>query len=252
MALSEILVALLMAQALPITPMRLSPQEIATNLLYGVPEMSRADCAALDLWECHKDEPTRSNDLSERWLQLDEDPELEAILVTEAKAEWSYAAYVFDEQKPGWNLVGAFLCRSNRCDINALVSVRRLTEDSPPLVLLQRDIGGAGTATIHVDGYELVAGRLRPAFEVTQFEDVPFGDAYTTTRRVLGSQKHLVIHSVRRERGQVVGLGCEVMKWDRARHQFVIDQGARIQFCDPKSGDPLPGKAHPVGAPFLR
>ena len=65
------------------------------------------DCKALDLWECHPDDPTRVTDVSVRWVQLDDDPELEAIIVTQAKSENTYAAFVFDK-KGTWSLVGSF------------------------------------------------------------------------------------------------------------------------------------------------
>ena len=69
--------------------------------------MPIADCTALDLWECHSDYPERVSDVSLRWVQLDDDPELEAILIVEAKAEWTYVAYVFDKQE-SWKMVGSF------------------------------------------------------------------------------------------------------------------------------------------------
>lgn len=65
------------AQSLPVIPMQNNdPDQLAQNLRLKKP-LPAADCNALDLWECHSDEPTRITDISVRWVQLDEDPELE-------------------------------------------------------------------------------------------------------------------------------------------------------------------------------
>jgi len=65
-----------------------------------------------------------------RWVQLDEDPELEAILVIEARAEHTYAAYIFDKNGT-WNLVGSFFDRQWTSDGQGLIRIQKLTEDSP-------------------------------------------------------------------------------------------------------------------------
>ena len=120
--------------------MQMGPDQIMQSLRDRKPLMPAADCHALDLWECHPDEPARVADISIRWVQLDEDPELEAVLVTEAKAEFSYAAHIFDKRIQ-WNLVGSFFCRTERCDGNTLIRVQKLTEDMPPLLFRHRDLG---------------------------------------------------------------------------------------------------------------
>src|SRR5262249_54459530 len=146
-------------------PMHMGPDELARSLRTRQPPMPPTDCRALDLWECHPDEPTRPTDISLRWVQLDGDPEMEAVIVTEAKAEWAWVAYVFDHQGT-WNLVGSFFCRRCR-DGNDLIRVQKLTEDSPPLLLLNRDLGGSGSSILSTEVFQLRGGKLWPVLLVT-------------------------------------------------------------------------------------
>lgn len=96
--------------------------------------MPAPDCKTLDPGECHPDDPTRVTDISVRWVQLDDDPELEAIIVTEAKSENAHAAYIFDK-RGAWNLVGSFFAQRSR-DGQELIRVQKLTEDSPALLVV--------------------------------------------------------------------------------------------------------------------
>ena len=136
LALFLILLSKLSAQALPLVPMRMDPDQLLRSLRDKTPAMPRADCGALDLPGCQPEEPV--SDISLRWVQLDDDPELEAILITETKAARTYFAFVFDKQA-AWNMVGNFNCYRN-CDVNQLIRVQRLTGDSPSLLLLYRDL----------------------------------------------------------------------------------------------------------------
>jgi hypothetical protein len=86
------------AQSLPVVPIQSAPDQLARCLRDRNVSMPAADCKALDLWECHPDEPARVKDITVRWVQLDDDSDLEAVLLTEAKAEHTYAAYAFDKQ----------------------------------------------------------------------------------------------------------------------------------------------------------
>ena len=140
---AALLLAKLSAQPLPVVPMETDPDQIALSLRERKPLMPIADCNALDLWECHPEEPARVTDISLRWVRLDSGAELEAVLVAEAKAEMSFVAYVFDKGTT-WNLVGKFFCRQERCDPNTLIRIQKLTEDSPPLLLCYRDLAGCG------------------------------------------------------------------------------------------------------------
>src|SRR5579863_2652518 len=159
------------AQSLPVVSMQMDPDLLAVSLRERKPLMPMADCSALDLWECHPDDPTRITDVTLRWLQLDEDPELEASLITEAKDEDSYSAYIFDKQET-WNLVGSFFCRQRRCDPNTLIRVQKLTEDSPPLVLVYRDLGGSGSGILITEAFQLRGGKLWPVIQFTNLEVV--------------------------------------------------------------------------------
>lgn len=89
-----------------------------------------------------------------RCVQLDADPELEAILVTEAKAENAYAAFVFDKART-WNLAGSVFDHQGTRDGQGMMRVQKLTEDSPVLVLVTRDLGGGGSLLWVTEAFEL-------------------------------------------------------------------------------------------------
>lgn len=170
--IAVMLMAYATAQPLPVKSMSMAPDQIAQSLRTGQPAMVPSDCDALDLWECTKDERKRVTDISLRWVQLDSDSDLEAILVLATPAEMGNVAYVFDKQDT-WKLVGSFFCLSNRCNVNTLVRVQQLTDDSPPLLLCYRDLGGSGSSIQGIEGYGLRDGRLWPAFELTKYGYVP-------------------------------------------------------------------------------
>jgi len=236
------------AQALPVVPIQTAPDQLARSLRDGNVSMPAADCKALDLWECHPDEPLRAKDVTVRWVQLDDDPELEVVLVTEAKAENTYAAYAFDKQST-WNLVGSFFCK-RWCDVNSLIRVQKLTDDSPPLLLCYRDRGGSGIVTLTTEAFQLRAGKLWPAFEVTNYENVRYMSPYTKWQRVLASPNRIVIHTIREAPpGQASRNECEVWRWDATNHSFVPVAGEQIKYCDPKTGVPIAGKSFWTGLP---
>jgi hypothetical protein len=149
-----LLSATLSAQALPVVPMHTNdPDQFAQDLRNKEP-IPIGDCSALNLWECHPDDPTRIPDISIRWVQLDQDQELEAIFVVKAEDEHTYAAYVFDKRGT-WNLVGSFFDRQWTSDGQELIRVQKLTEDSPPLLLVNRDLGGSGSSIFTTEAFQL-------------------------------------------------------------------------------------------------
>ncbi len=254
MRIPSLLIALLTtelsAQSLPVVPMHMDPDQVAHSLRERIPLMPAADCSALDLWECHPDEPARVTDISLQWVQLDDDPELEAVLITEAKAEDSYAAYVFDKQGT-WNLVGSFFCRNHRCDRYSLIRVKKLTEDSPPLLLCYRDLGGSDSSIMTTEAFQLRGGKLWPAFQVTNYEDNTLAPPHAQRQEVSASANRIVLHTSREEPpGHVSKSTCEVKRWDAARHTFVPVVNVELaEYCDPNTGKPVPGKSFPAGLP---
>lgn len=236
----------LCAQSLPVVSMQMDPDHIAQSLRDRKPVMTGADCAALDLWECHSDYPDRISDLSLRWVQLDYDPELEAILVVEAKAESTYMAYVFDKQQ-SWRTVGTFSCERS-CEPNSFIRVQKLTSDSPPLVLVRRDLGGSASFLMTTSAYHLHGGSLSQALEISTDEEVSLPPSERITRRwVLPSQDRLVIHTTRQSVPARVRNSCEVYRWNPTSGVFESAPADRAQYCDPKTGTPIPGKSSPTG-----
>jgi hypothetical protein len=230
----------------------MDPDQLFRSLRETQPVMPTADCLALNLSECHADYPRRVTDVSLRWVQLDDDPELEAVLVIEAEAEDRFEAYIFDKQNT-WNLVGSFSCRRLRCDASSLIRVQKLTEDSPPLLLCYRDLGGSGQVLLTTEGFHLRGGKLWPAFQVKTYEESPFAHPHSESQRVLASHTRLVIDTIREvPPGGKVRNSCEVWRWEPVKYKFVQVPGERAEYCDPKSGKPILGKSFPTGLPIHR
>ncbi len=227
----------------------MDPEQIFHSLRNKKPVMPEADCRALDLWECHPDDPTRVTDISLRWVHLDDGPELEAVLVTAAPSSFSgYAAFVFHKQG-GWNLVGSFFSRSD--DGSGLIRVDRLTADSPPLLLCYRYLGGSSGPLFMTEFFQLREGELWPVMQVENYNEWPYGDPGVIKQRVFTSKiepSRLVFHTIREKPpGKTVQNKCEVLRWSAEKHTFVPVKEEQDQFCDPHTGKPIAGKSYPTG-----
>ena len=247
--LATLLLPMARAQSLPVVPMQTNdPEQLAQSLRRKAP-IAIGDCNALDLWECHPDQPRRITDISMRWVQLDEDPELEAILVTEAEAENAYAAFIFDKQG-AWNLVGSFFDRQWTRDREELIRVQKLTQDSPSLLLVNRDLGGSGSVIFTTEAFQLREGKLWPVITITGKEENAFPSPSVRRQQILSSPSRLIIHTIREEPpGRVIQNKCEVRRWDAARHAFISVANEDVEYCDPKTGKPIKGKSSWVRLP---
>jgi hypothetical protein len=231
-------------------PPRKGPDQSARSLRDAAPLIPAADCSALDLSECNAQAPKPVRDIWVRWLQLDDDRELEAVLVMEAEAEWTHMAYVFDRQGK-WNLVGSFSCYRHYCDPHNLVRVQRLTLDSPPLVLVYRDEGGSGTVTLVTHGFQLRGGKLWPAIDIYNYEQTPFVKPYKQREAVFAHENRLVVQTLREQPpGAREQSSCRVLGWDTAKHAFVEIPEDRARYCDAQTGKPIAEKSHWTGLPF--
>ena len=184
------------------------------------------------------------SDVSVRWVQLDDDPELEAILITEAREEGAYAAFIFDEHV-GWNLVGSFFGDQRGSDGQNLIRVEKLTEDSPTVLLMNRDLGGMGSTILTSEVFQLRQGGLWPVLQATNRLDVLVpSPPLTQTQHVRASSDRLVMHTVREQPpGRIVKNECEVLRWNSTKQSFAPADSERSKYCDMKSGRPLPGKS---------
>jgi hypothetical protein len=212
-----------------------------------MPVMPANDCAALDLLECRADFPERVTDVSLRWVQLDDDPELEAILVVEAEAERAYAGYVFDKQDR-WKLVGSFWCERS-CDSDSFLRVKKLTSDSPPLLLVHRDLGGSAQTLMTTTAYHLRGGKLSQVLEIPIYEHISITPERITHTQVLSSQDRLLIHTARQTVPAQVRNSCEVYRWSPTLYRFELSVADRAQYCDSKTGKPIPNKSFATGLP---
>lgn len=236
----------LYAQALPVVPMQMDPDQLARSLRDHTPVMPAADCKALRIGACYPGDPSRVSDMWLRWVQMDNDGPLEAVLVTEAPLEHAYMAYVFDKQQT-WRMVGDFRCNRS-CDADSLIRVQKLTRDSPPLILCHRDLGGSGQVLRMTEAFQLREGRLWPVLEVKNFEGVPFMSPRIERQHVYASETRLVIHTAKEEPpGTRPRHQCEVRRWSAAQHRFVKSPTDQAQYCDPRTGKPVAAKLHWTG-----
>ncbi len=225
--------------ALPVIPFQLDPEQVVRSLRDHRAVMPAADCTALRILACHPEDPRRVKDISLRWVQLDTDDALEAIVIGEGEAERSNFAFIFDKTTT-WNLVGSFSCRTNRCDVDRMIRVLQLTEDSPPLLISYQDLGGSGMVIFTNEAFHLRGGRLWPAFEVVTYDYFPLADPRMVIRRVGAYGGHLIIHtSLEKPPGSSPKNSCEVWQWDSQKFAFRPNAAARSQYCDAKSGKPI-------------
>jgi hypothetical protein len=226
-------------------PMQFTPDQIALSLRTTKPPMPAADCAALELSGCRLDvrKPVR-NETSIRWVQLDDDPELEAIIVA-ADELGPYFAYIFDWNRT-WNLIGKVRCYRH-LDTN-FIRVQQITENAPKFIIAERDFSGAGPVTLGYTGWFLRKGRLEQAFEFYTESRNYLADPGHHFLRLLQSGRYLIKHEIseappRQNRKHT----CEVLTWSAAKAQFVDVPSQRPNFCDATTGLPLIEKSYTTG-----
>lgn len=241
----------LSAQPIPVHPLEIgSPDQLAINLREKR-TIPKSDCDKLELWECRPDDTSRSGDISIRWVQLDDDPELEALIVMQAPAENTYAAFVFDKRK-SWNLVGAFFDRQWKLDASSFLEAGKLTEDSPTLLLVHRDLGGSGSALFTTEAFHLRQGQLWPALTVTNaaFSYLP-APGSVTRETLFSSGNFLIIHkNTQTLAGELVSNTCEAQRWTQARRAFVRAPEADATYCDRTTGKPFKEKSRWAGLKY--
>ncbi len=194
--------------------------------------------------------------MTERWVQLDDDAELEAVLVVEGNSERLYGGYVFDHGKT-WNLVGVFLSQQHHSDINSLLTVVRigLVSSGPPLLVHHRGLGGSASVVDTITVLHLRQGRLWPILEVTAHEVNMLSPSFESRTQVFGnhSRDRIVIETEETEEGKSATYTCEVRLWDTKQFTFVDVPADHRRYCDPNTGRRLPDSATdlPLSAPTI-
>jgi hypothetical protein len=222
------------AEALPVVPLEWTPDQIAESLRTTKPLMPVGDCKALNISACNREFPQAVSDISIRWVQLDDDPELEAVIVAEAKAEWTYFALVFDWHGR-WNLVGAIPCH-RACESRAFVQIRKLTDDSPVFLILNQELGGSGALRAYT-GYQLRAGKLWRVFEFDRFfaSTVREGEV-----RIFVAGNRLILRTTLREPPNGPAKhSCAVQRWDAKEFRFVAAPAETKSLCASQAGRPF-------------
>lgn len=235
---------------LKVVPLQSDPESIARAFRGASPGIPIEDCHALELSECLPGAAIRSSDVSLRWINLDDDPGLEAILVVDGPAELrAKLALVFDKREK-WNLVGSFLCTRLWCETEGLIEVQQFTKDSPRLLLLTRELGGSTGGLVMTEIFQLREGKLWPVLQVRDDTQAEYpGPRFRERRYLLASDDRIVIHTVHEQPpGREVSHKCEARRWDAAMHTFVT-AADQASYCDPKTGKPIPGKSYQVFFP---
>jgi hypothetical protein len=210
------------AEALPAVPLEWTPDQIAQSLRTAKPPMPVRDCKALNISACSREFPVAVADVSIRWV------------VVEAKTEWTFFALVFD-WNGRWNLVGSIPCHRS-CDSRAFVQVRKLTEDSPVFLILNRELGGSGALRAY-SGFQLRAGKLWRVFEFDRFfaSTVREGEV-----RIFVAGNRLILRKTLREpRNGPVKHSCTLQRWDAKEFRFVDVPMEAKSLCHSQAGQPF-------------
>jgi hypothetical protein len=235
------------AEALPVVPLQFTPDQIALSLRTTKPPMPPADCHALNAFECSLENPTPVRDISIRWVQLDDDSELEAIIIAKMESEWDYFAFVFDWKRT-WNLVGNIMCERHcyASDIN-FVRAHKLTQNAPIFLIARRDLGGSGSSLDTRTFFLLRDGRLRKAFEVMdRWVGLPPPE-HTEKIELRQSGPWLIHHTIHEEPPESPARhACKVLTWSPQQLTYIEAPTQRPNFCNPKTGRPYTDKSWPI------
>ena len=236
------------AEPSPVVAMQWSPDQIALSLRTTKPPMPAADCAALGVFACKLSYPEASPDVSIRWVQLDDDPELEAVIVANMKAEWDYFAFVFD-RKQTWNLVGKMRCeRHCYTEGNGFVQVYKLTENAPIFLVVRRDLGGSGSSLDTRTFFHLSGGALQKAFEVTD-QSVFLFQGYIEKIKFRQAKNWLIQHTTREEPPESTPKhSCKVLTWSPRQLTYIDAPEQQPNYCNPKTGRPFADKTWGIPA----
>jgi hypothetical protein len=225
-------------EPVPAFALQSDPETIFRGLRYKTPIPER-DCDLFDIFECRPEHKDRIEDVSLRWTNLDDDPELEAILITKAKQEWAHFAAIFDKRKQ-WVLAGSFLCRRN-CRLANFITTHKLTDDSPDLLVVHQDEGGSDGWILTHEAFHLRKGELWPVLRYTQRADGFFG---ASQEHLYAWQTTLVLHQMEyRKQTKRWSHSCVTKRWDARTFNFVDAPNQREAFCNAQTGKPIPEKS---------
>jgi hypothetical protein len=189
--------------------------------------------------DLHTKFPNREATL--RWANLDADAELEAIIIDDRQEEeGSHFASIYDRYLGKWTKAGEFRCHRG-CPLNSFVGVYQLTEDSPNLIFINRELGGSSGYNLALEGFLLRGGKLIPTMALTQRAETIYEFLlYAAIDAVYAHGKALVVYSRRYwHEDKAWKQTCTVMTWSSARSSFVNAPNQQAEYCDLQSGEPI-------------
>ncbi|MGH9722650.1 MAG: hypothetical protein ACRD8O_20770 [Bryobacteraceae bacterium] len=187
-----------------------------------------------------------------RYVQLDEDRELEVVLTFQQRGV--VITSILDKQENVWWRTGQFTNGwRNLGYTDQFVEIKDVIEAGRSELLVRRSGGGTDISETNLVMYRLRSGRLRPVFqtrEVARYRVVGSPVPGTTLERVFldypdrveagaailvvdrmsitSPNPPLNIDGVLRHKGNSV---CEAFHWDRAKYEFVQNASATEAFC---------------------
>jgi len=237
----------LTAQPLPAVPLGATPGQLSRG--FGNPKgtLTPADCAALQLNDCAEAVEYTAR---LRWVQLDDDTEMEALLEVHRKVGGAGFGFILDRRK-SWRVVGALNCVPPRWDgtNRNWLRVKTFASGFPPLLTRTQDLGGSGQILYATEAYHLRNGRLSLAFDVRHLEEIP-ETRPRERQRVYASADRVIIHTIR-DHFQRGGRrqSCQAWRWDAEKFTIVPVPEDQSIYCD-ASGQPIPGTSTTVGLPI--
>ncbi|MCC6539662.1 MAG: hypothetical protein IT162_19085 [Bryobacterales bacterium] len=186
-----------------------------------------------------------------RTLNLDADPELEAVLVIATPHSPGASAHIFDFQAGGWWEAGTLFTGGGRWEprqAERLISFRQIV-DYPQwdIVVRRQTASGSGVSTDELALYRMQRGSLYRTFVTVEshYEFVVGGGAIEQEVEVEpkdDESRKPPLLVVRSQTSNTSGeskprrqSSCETWRWNNRQFQFVIDASARAQCQEPRA-----------------
>lgn len=164
---------------------------------------------------------TGATNVRVRRVQLDRDPELEAIVQWEMPDTGAHAA-VLDPAAPGWRELARFNTWWSYlpADGQRLIEARPLVDPAVHDLLVRFKSGETEHVRHTLTLYRLRDGKLRPVLEIKESETAmehPSGDVFTTTAAVDFAPGRVTVKSKREPGGRTA---CALHVWNEDRFRF--------------------------------
>ncbi|GAB4358805.1 MAG: hypothetical protein OHK0021_03010 [Bryobacter sp.] len=226
-----------------VIPVTLSPESILRGLLNPNETLPKEICRLLDLNSCKPAESLAESDVALRWVNLDTDAELEAILTVGNHGMYPPSVYLFD-RRDSWRMVGRFQRQKYTTRNEFLTLVETLRKDVPQWIFLERDLSGSG-GLLTLQCFALLRGSLKPMFELVLYNDQMIGNHPVTVTEHLFKSSNSDLAIYRHEwnkQNKTARHSCRQLRYSPDAEKFVETKG---DLCG-ADGKPVPEKSWPL------